>query len=117
MARPTIARPTASTANDSANATGISASDQPSSPRVTRRRLPNRATSAPAAAWLAMSPSMVKVRARPSTPVLISARSWIVGIRENTDANSAPLSAKIAVTAIRARTTWARGSCVSGCGA
>ena len=69
---------------------------------MTSGRLPKRATSAPATAWLASRPSIAQSRARPSAPSPRPVRSWIAGRREKIVANIAPLRAKTTVTAMRA---------------
>ena len=70
---------------------------------ITSGRLPRRVISGPATSWLESSPIIEHSSASPSAPSPMSTRSWIAGRREKIDANSAPLRAKIAVTATRAR--------------
>ena len=69
---------------------------------MTSGRLPKRATSAPATAWLASRPSIAHSRASPSAPSPRPVRSWIAGSREKIVANMAPLRANTTVTATRA---------------
>ncbi len=101
LSRPTARNAAASAPSESATAISSSVIAYPTAPSRTSGRVPVRDASAPASGWETSSPAIEQASARPICPSESPRSSRIAGSREKIEAKSAPLRAKMAVTAAR----------------